>query len=103
MEDIFDKIQAVTGISKYSGSEVITPKWVVKDMVDLVEKADEKIFNPDAKFLDPAVKSSRFLFEIYNRLMVSPLMITAFPNEQDRRQHIWTESRHQNWFHNVPC
>lgn len=33
MEDIFDKLQAVTGISKYSNSEVITPKPVVSDIV----------------------------------------------------------------------
>ena len=88
MEDIFDKLQAVTGISKYSGSEVITPKHIVTDMVDLIEETDKKIFNPDAKFLDPAVKSGRFLSELSRRLMDSPLMIQAFPNEQDRKQHI---------------
>ena len=85
MEDLFDRLQAVTGISKYSGSEVITPKWVVSDMVSLLP---QEVFNPDATFLDPAVKSGRFLIEIYNRLMASDLMKQAFPNEQDRHKHI---------------
>ena len=49
MEDIFDKLQAVTGISKYSNSEVITPKPVVSDIVDLLP-AD--VFSPESKFLD---------------------------------------------------
>ena len=88
MEDIFDKLQAIVGISKYSSSEIPTPKWVVTDMVDMFANEDKTIFRPDAKFLDPAVKSGRFLAEIYSRLMVSPLMVTAFPNEQDRHEHI---------------
>ena len=85
MEDIFDKLQAVTGISKYSNSEVITPKPVVSDIVDLLP-AD--VFSPESKFLDPAVKSGRFLAEIYKRLMKSQLMIQTFPDEQKRERHI---------------
>ena len=85
MEDIFDKLQAVTGISKYSNSEVITPKSIVSDMVDLLP-AD--VFSPESKFLDPAVKSGRFLAELYKRLMESQLMIQTFPDEQKRERHI---------------
>lgn len=85
MEDAFDKIQAITGISKYSNSEVITPKSIVSDMVDLLPT---EVFVPEARFLDPAVKSGRFLAEIYKRLMDSEQMIQAFPNQQARRQHI---------------
>lgn len=85
MEDIFDKLQAITGISKYSNSEVITPKSIVSDMVDLLP-AD--VFLPESKFLDPAVKSGRFLAEIYKRLMESQLMIQTFPDEQKRERHI---------------
>ena len=55
MEDIFDKLQAITGNPKYSNSEVITPKSIVSDMVDLLP-AD--VFSPKSKFLDPAVKSN---------------------------------------------
>ena len=83
MEDIFDKLQAITGISNYSNSEVITPLNIVKDMVDLLPP---EIFNPDAKFLDPAVKSGRFLIEIYHRLMNSPLL--AHIPEPERQKHI---------------
>lgn len=88
MEDIFDKLNGVLGITKYSNSEVITPEWVVTDMVDLLAKEDKTIFSPDRKFLDPAVKSGRFLVELYQRLMVSELMVQAFPDEQDRKIHI---------------
>lgn len=85
MEDIFGTIQAVTGIIKYSSSEVITPKEIVTDMVDLLPAG---IYTPEAKFLDPAVKSGRFLAEIYRRLMDSELMKQAFPDEQARHEHI---------------
>ena len=85
MNDTFSLLQKYTGISKYSQSEVITPQWVVSDMVDLLP---QEIFNPDATFFDPAVKSGRFLIEIYNRLMASDLMKQAFPNEQDCHKHI---------------
>ena len=85
MEDLFGRLQAIVGITKYSNSEVITPLNIVKDMVDLLP-AD--VFKPEAKFLDPAVKSGRFLAEIYRRLFSSPLLAERFPNEADRRQHI---------------
>lgn len=85
MEDLFDRIQDITDISEYSKSEVITPLNIVNDMVDLLPP---EIFNPDTKFLDPAVKSGRFLAEIYRRLFDSPLLADRFPNEAARRQHI---------------
>ena len=83
MIDVIDKIQSFTAMSRLSNSEVITPKNIVKDMVDLLS-AD--VFNPDAKFLDPAVKSGRFLIEIYYRLMNSPLL--AHMPEDERKKHI---------------
>ena len=85
MEDLFDMIHAMTGVSRYSKSEVVTPQWVVSDMVDLLP-AD--VFLPESKFLDPAVKSGRFLVELYNRLMASDAMKQAFPNEQARHEHM---------------
>lgn len=85
MEDLFDTIHAMIGISRYSKSEVVTPQWVVSDMVDLLP-AD--VFLPESKFLDPAVKSGRFLVELYNRLMASDAMKQAFPNERARHEHI---------------
>lgn len=85
MEDFFDRFQRITGVSKYSTSEVITPSWVVSDMVDLLPS---EVFAPESRFLDPSVKSGRFLAEIYRRLMNSEAMKQAFPNEQDRQRHI---------------
>ena len=85
MEDFFDRFQRITGVSKYSTSEVITPTWVVSDMVDLLPS---EVFVPESRFLDPAVKSGRFLAEIYRRLMSSEAMKRAFPNKQDRQRHI---------------
>ena len=83
MIDTFSLLQKYTGISKYSQSEVITPQNIVKDMVDLLPP---EVFNPNATFFDPAVKSGRFLIEIYNRLMASPLL--AHIPESDRHNHI---------------
>lgn len=54
-------------------------------MVDLLPS---EAFAPESRFLDPAVKSGRFLAEIYRRLMDSEQMVQAFPKEQDRRRHI---------------
>ena len=85
MSDIFDRLHEVTGISKYSNSEVVTPIHIVKDMIDLLPV---DVFNPEATFLDPAVKSGRFLVEIYNRLMNSLKMIETFPDSNERKQHI---------------
>lgn len=85
MVDTFSLLQKYTGISKYSKSEVITPQNIVYGMVDILPT---DVFNPDTTFLDTAVKSGRFLVEIYSRLMTSDLMKQAFPNEQDRRKHI---------------
>lgn len=83
MIDTFSLLQKYTGISRYSQSEVITPQNIVKDMVDLLP---QEVFNPDATFFDPAVKSGRFLVEIYNRLMASQYM--AHIPEPDRHKHI---------------
>lgn len=54
-------------------------------MVDLLP---QEVFSPNATFFDPAVKSGRFLIEIYHRLMNSEQMRQTFPNEQDRHKHI---------------
>lgn len=88
MKDIVSIINKYLSISKYSDSEVITPMNIVKDMVDLIP---EEVFIPTATFLDPAVKSGRFLLEIANRLMEAPKMKEAFPDEADRLEHILNE------------
>ena len=85
MNDAFGLIQKYTGISRYSDSEVMTPQNIVKDMVDMLP---QDIFGPNSKFIDPAVKSGRFLVELYNRLMASDAMRHEFPNEHDRHEYI---------------
>lgn len=85
MDDFFGHIQTLTGITKYSSSEVITPIKVVNDMVNLLPA---EVFNSKTRFLDPAVKSGRFLVEIYNRLMKSPEITKDFPNESERSRYI---------------
>ena len=81
MPDIFDMFN----LTRYGNSKVITPQNIVSDMVDLLP---QEVFNPDTTFLDPAVKSGRFLKEIYTRLFKSDSLITAFPDENERREHI---------------
>ena len=58
MEDLFDRFQAITGISKYSNLEVITPQNIVKDMVDLLHA---RVFNKEAKFLTQQSRVVDFL------------------------------------------
>ncbi len=87
MPDIFALLKTLGNedITRYSDSEVLTPQNIVSDMVDLLP---QDIFNPHTTFLDPAVKSGRFLKEIYNRLFDSSSLKAAFPDEQLRRDHI---------------
>ena len=87
MPDIFSLLKTLGNedITRYSDSEVLTPQNIVSDMVDLLP---QEVFNPHSTFLDPAVKSGRFLKEIYNRLFNSPSLKAAFPDEQLRRDHI---------------
>ena len=84
MEDVFDKLNKIIGITKYSSSEVVTPYHIVKDMVDLLPNT---IYTKDSTFIDPAIKSGRFLVEIYNRLFTSTNMIKSFPDENERRDY----------------
>ena len=88
MQDIMEKVTKYTGLLKISSAEVVTPMNIVKDMVDLLPS---EIFKPESTFLDPAVKSGRFLIELFNRLMESPAMIEAFPNAEERKKKILTE------------
>ena len=87
MSDFISKLEKYNVyLTKYSSSEVITPRNIVTDMVDLLPT---DIYVPESKFLDPAVKSGRFLVEIHDRLMISPQMIEAFPDESKRKEHIF--------------
>lgn len=88
MQDVMEKITKYTGLLKLSPAEVVTPMNIVKDMVELLPS---EIFKPESTFLDPAVKSGRFLIELFNRLMESSAMIEAFPDTEERKKKILTE------------
>ena len=88
MPDIMATINKYISLTKFSPAEVVTPMNIVKDMVDLLPA---EIYVPSSKFLDPAVKSGRFLLELFNRLMTAPAMIEAFPNAEERKTKILTE------------
>lgn len=85
MNDAFGLIQKYTGISKYSRTEVVVLNSTAEEMIGTLP---DDVFNPDAKFLDIALKSGRFLIAIHDRLMRSASMKAAFPNEHDRHSHI---------------
>ena len=76
MEDLFDRFQAITGISKYSNSEVITPQNIVKDMVDLLPAS---VFNKEAKFLTQQSRVVDFLQRFTNAAL--RLLIAMVPED----------------------
>lgn len=82
--DIFDYIPP------QRTNQIFTPKCVVKDMVDRLERENPGCFdNPDATFADLYVKSGLYLTEIVMRLYQSPRMKTLFPDKADRLNHIF--------------
>lgn len=65
--------------------EYTTPKRVIEKMLDMLP---EDVWRPDKTFLDPACKAGEFLYAVYNRLMKSPALVKAYPQEEQRREHI---------------
>ena len=72
-------------LANLSSDEVFTPPALANRMLDLLP--DSLWRDPEAKFLDPAVKSGVFLREIAKRLMVG--LAEAIPDAQARRNHIF--------------
>ena len=86
-EDIFDYIPP------QKTNQIFTPKWVVKRMVDDLEKENPGCFDdPEATFADLYMKSGLYVTEIVKRLFNSDGLKQAFPDEQERIRHIL---RHQ--------
>ena len=82
-EDIFDYIPP------QKTNQIYTPKWVVKMMVDLLEKENPGCLDdPKKTFADLYMKSGLYLTEIVKRLYKSPKMKKAFPNDKERIRHI---------------
>lgn len=70
--DLLDMLPALE-----DGSLMYTPISICRDMVNLIP---DDVFNKDAKFLDIACKSGRFLREIMYRLMESKQMVSEPQN-----------------------
>lgn len=83
-EDIFDYIPA------QKNNQIFTPKKVVKEMVDLLEKENPGCFdNPQNTFADLYMKSGLYITEIVKRLYNSKGMKRSFPDSKERLRHIF--------------
>ena len=82
-EDIFDYIPP------QKTNQIFTPKWVVKKMVDLLEKENPHIFeDPQKTFADLYMKSGLYITEIVRRLYNNAEMRRLIPDDRERILHI---------------
>ena len=82
-EDIFDYIPP------QQTNQIFTPRWVVRKMVDELEKENPHIFEDDKKtFIDLYMKSGLYIAEIVRRLFNNPVMKTKYPDDSNRLRHI---------------
>lgn len=82
--DIFDYIPP------QKNNQIFTPKKIVKQMVDDLEKENPGIFDdPDKTFMDLYMKSGLYPAEIVKRLFQSKKMKELYPNEDERLAHIF--------------
>lgn len=82
-EDIFDYIPP------QRTNQIFTPKNVVRNMVDALEKENPGIFDdPEKRFVDFYMKSGLYVTEIVKRLFRSEGLKQAYPEEHDRLKHI---------------
>lgn len=77
--DLLDMLPALE-----DGSLKYTPISICRDMVNLIP---DDVFNKDAKFLDIACKSGRFLREIMYRLMESNQMQSGSVEGRDEKKY----------------
>lgn len=77
--DLLDMLPALE-----DGSLKYTPISICRDMVNLIP---DDVFNKDAKFLDIACKSGRFLREIMYRLMESNQMQSGSAEGRDKKKY----------------
>ena len=84
VEDIFDYIPP------QKTNQIYTPKKVVKEMVDNLEKECPECFeDTDKTFIDLYMKSGLYITEIVKRLFRSKTLKAQYPNEQERLKHIF--------------
>lgn len=83
-EDIFDYIPP------QKTNQIFTPKKVVIEMVDNLEKENPNCFdNPNHTFIDLYMKSGLYIAEIVKRLFRSEKMKKIYPSDEDRLKHIF--------------
>ncbi len=83
-EDIFDYIPP------QKTNQIYTPKKVVIEMLDCLEKECPECFNDSSKtFIDLYMKSGLYITEIVKRLFRSETLKHEFPNKKDRLKHIF--------------
>ncbi len=81
--DIFDYIPP------QKTNQIFTPKKVVKDMVDMLERETPGCFDePEHTFADLYMKSGLYITEIIKRLYRSKKMKKLFPDDKKRLEHI---------------
>lgn len=86
IEDIFDYIPP------QKTNQIFTPKWVVKQMVDMLEEENPGCFDmPNKTFIDLYMKSGLYIAEIVKRLYQSDEIKKSYPNEAERLKHIFKE------------
>ena len=84
--DIFDYIPP------QRTNQIFTPKKVVQDMVDRLERENPGCFdNPKATFADLYMKSGMYITEIVTRLYQSKRMKELYPDNAARLNHIFAE------------
>jgi len=83
-QDIFDYIPP------QKTNQIFTPKYIVKQMVDMLEQENPHCFDdPDKTFIDLYMKSGLYIAEIVKRLYNSDGMKQTFPDKTERLQHIF--------------
>lgn len=84
--DIFDYIPP------QKTNQIFTPKKVVKEMVDNLEKENSGCFDdPNHTFIDLYMKSGLYIAEIVKRLFRSLNMKKLYPNDAERLNHIFAK------------
>lgn len=85
-QDIFDYIPP------QRTNQIFTPKRVVKEMVDLLEKENPGCFaDPNHTFADLYMKSGMYIAEIVTRLYQNKQMKELFPDDAERLNHIFAK------------
>ncbi|MBR4226537.1 MAG: DEAD/DEAH box helicase family protein [Candidatus Methanomethylophilaceae archaeon] len=73
-------------------NQIFTPRAVVKDMVDRLEKENPGCFDDDTKtFADLHTKSGLYIAEIVKRLYRSERMKSLHPDDRERLMHIFSK------------